>query len=102
MATNFDKALYKAPVSLSSLSEEPAIEIEVVNPEEMTIGVDGLEITLEDEPETAEDFDANLAEYIDEAELESIASDLISDVDEDVASRKDWLQTYVDGLSSWA
>ena len=98
MATNFDKALYQAPVGLSSLSEEPAIEIEVVNPEEMTIGVDGLEITLEDEPETAEDFDANLAEYIDEAELESIASDLISDVDEDVASRKDWLQTYVDGL----
>ena len=98
MATNIDKALYQAPVGLDSFSEEPAIEIEVVNPEEMTIGVDGLEISLTEEPETAEDFDANLAEFMDEAELESIASDLISDVDEDISSRKDWLQTYVDGL----
>lgn len=98
MATNIDKALYQAPVGLDSLTEKPAIEIEVVNPEEMTIGVDGLEITLKEEPETEEDFDANLAESMDEAELESIAAELISDVDEDVASRKDWLQTYVDGL----
>ncbi|NBS68749.1 hypothetical protein EBT31_07510 [bacterium] len=98
MATNIDKALYQAPVGLDSLAEEPAIEIEVVNPEEMTIGVDGLEITLKEEPESEEDFDANLAESMDEAELESIAAELISDVDEDVASRKDWLQTYVDGL----
>lgn len=98
MATNIDKALYQAPVGLDSLTEEPAIEIEVVNPEEMTIGVDGLEITLKEEPESEEDFDANLAESMDEAELESIAAELISDVDEDVASRKDWLQTYVDGL----
>ncbi len=26
------------------------------------------------------------------------AEELISDYDEDVASRKDWMQTYVDGL----
>lgn len=98
MATNFDKALYQAPVGLDALDEAPEIEIEVVNPEEMTIEMDGLEISLTPEEETDEDFDANLAEYIDESELESIASTLISDVDEDVASRKDWLQTYVDGL----
>ena len=64
----------------------------------MSISVDGLEIDLMPGPETAEDFDANLAEYMDESELESIASDIISDVEEDIASRKDWLQTYVDGL----
>jgi hypothetical protein len=98
MATNIDKALYQAPVGLDSLAEEPAIEIEVVNPEEMTIDMDGMEISLLPEEETDEDFDANLAEYMEEAELESIAATLISDVDEDVASRKDWLQTYVDGL----
>jgi len=98
MATNFDKALYQAPVGLDALAEEPAIEIEVVNPEEMNIEIDGMEISLLPEEETDEDFDANLAEYMDEAELESIANELISDVEEDVASRKDWLQTYVDGL----
>jgi len=98
MATNIDKALYQAPIGLDALAEEPAIEIEVVNPEDMSISVDGLEIDLMPGPETAEDFDANLAEYMDESELESIASDIISDVEEDIASRKDWLQTYVDGL----
>jgi hypothetical protein len=98
MATNIDKALYQAPVGLDALAEEPAIEIEVVNPEEMNIDIDGMEISLIPEEETAEDFDANLAEYMDEAELESIAATLTSDIDEDVASRKDWLQTYVDGL----
>ena len=98
MATNIDKALYQAPAGLDSLAEEPEIEIEVVNPEEMTISTDGFEITLQDDFDADEDFDANLAEDMDESELESIAAELISDVDEDIASRKDWLQTYVDGL----
>ena len=75
MATNIDKALYQAPMGLDALSEEPAVEIEVVDPKELTIEIDGLEISLTPEEETAEDFDANLAEYLDESYLESIASE---------------------------
>lgn len=91
-----DKALYSAPQGIADLPNEPAIEIEIEDPESVTIGMDGLEITLE--KEGPEDFHENLAEYIEEGQLQSIANELVADYDEDVASRKDWIQTYVDGL----
>lgn len=94
-----DKALYQAPVGIDALAEqEPDMEIEIVDPESVTIGIDGLEIEIEPEEETAESFDANLAEYMNESALVQIAGDLIGDFDNDIASRKDWIQTYVDGL----
>lgn len=94
-----DKALYEAPQGIDELaqSQEP-IEIEIENPDAVTIGIDGMEITLEPEAESEDDFNANLAEYMDEQELAQIAGDLIGDFDDDIASRKDWIQTYVDGL----
>jgi len=58
----------------------------------------GLEIELEPEAETAEDFDANLAEYMDDGDLQSLASDLVGLVDADINSRKDWADMYVKGL----
>ena len=94
-----EKALYQAPVGIDALAEqEPDMEIEIVDPESVTIGIDGLEIQIEPEEETAEDFDANLAEYMSEGELTEICGDLIGDFDSDISSRKDWIQTYVDGL----
>ena len=94
-----EKGLYQAPQGIESLAEqEPELEIEIEDPEEVTIGVDGLEISLEPEVETSDDFDANLAEYMSDSELASIAGDLIGDYESDLASRKDWIQTYVDGL----
>lgn len=93
---SIEKSLYQAPVGLDSLTEEP-IEIEIVDPESVTIGIDGLEIEITSEP-SDEDFDANLAEYISEKELTSIAGDLLGDFEDDIAARKDWIQTYVDGL----
>ena len=94
-----EKGLYQAPLGIETLAEqEPELEIEIEDPEEVTIGMDGLEITLEPEVETADDFDANLAEYMSDSELASIAGDLIGDYESDLASRKDWIQTYVDGL----
>jgi len=102
MATNIDKAFNQAPLGIDSLDqmveEGPPIEIEIENPDSVTIGVDGMEIEIEPARETAEDFDANLAEYMDESDLVRIAGDLIGDFEEDLASRKDWIQTYVDGL----
>ena len=94
-----EKGLYQAPEGIEALAEnETPIEIEIENPEEVTIGIDGLEIVIEPEEETADDFDANLADYMSEAALASMAGDLIGDFESDIASRKDWIQTYVDGL----
>ena len=94
-----DKALYEAHQGIDELAQgQEPIEIEIENPDAVTIGIDGMEITLEPEAESEDDFNANLAEYMDEQELAQIAGDLIGDFDDDIASRKDWIQTYVDGL----
>ena len=98
MATNIDKALYAAPEGLDQLEEGPDLEIEIEDPEAVRIGIDGMEIVLEKEDKGPDDFDANLAEYMDDRELVQIVGDLIGDYEDDLASRKDWIQTYVDGL----
>jgi hypothetical protein len=94
-----EKSLYQAPQGLDAIDNnaEP-IEIEIEDPESVTIGMGGLEIILEKESEQNDDFGDNLAEYMSAGKLAEIASDLISDVDSDESSRKDWMQTYVDGL----
>ena len=96
MATNFSPAMM--PLDMGVMTEEPALEIEIEDPESVKIGIDGVEIELMPEPETADTFDANLAEYMDEGELQSLASDLISLVDADINSRKDWTDMFVKGL----
>jgi hypothetical protein len=80
------------------MTDEPAIEIEIENPDDVKIGIDGIEIELMPEPKTADSFDANLAEYMDDGELQSLASELISLVDADINSRKDWTEMFVKGL----
>jgi hypothetical protein len=96
-----EKGLYAAPQGLEALDEMnqgPELEIEIEDPESVTIGLDGepiLEITQE---EAEDEFNTNLAEEMSESELQSLANELVSDFDDDIASRRDWLQTYVDGL----
>ena len=99
MATNIDKALYQAPEGLDALGvNQPALEIEIEDPESVEITIGDLEIDLEKEEPSDEDFDANLAEYLDERVLTTLVGDLLGDFDNDISSRKDWIQTYVDGL----
>lgn len=99
MAANIDKGLYAAPQGIDELAQEQEpIEIEIENPDSVTIGMDGLEITIEPGHEGSEDFNANLAELLTDSELAQIAGDLVGDFDADISSRKDWIQTYVDGL----
>ena len=92
-----EKSLYELPQGLEAISQsEPALEIEIEDPESVTIGMDGEPILeIEDEEDK---FDENLAELIDPRELAQICGDLIGDVDADISSRKEWMQTYVDGL----
>ena len=95
-----EKGLYAAPVGLEALAdaEEPDLEIEIEDPEAVKIKADGLEIDIEAKKPSDEDFDANLAEYISEKVLTEIVGDVLSDFEDDLSSRKDWMQTYVDGL----
>ena len=96
MATNIEQAL--APMDMGLMTEEPAIEIEIEDPEAVKIGFDGVEVELTPELPTPEDFDANLAEFMEESELQSLASELIALVDADINSRKEWAEAYVKGL----
>jgi hypothetical protein len=93
-----DKSLYEAPMGLDALSSEPALEISIEDPESVTIGIDGALIELLKEEPRAEDFDANLADFMSEGDLQSLASELIGNYEQDLSSRKDWLDTYVKGL----
>jgi hypothetical protein len=96
---SIEKSLYQNPVGIAEESMGmPEIEIEIEDPESVSIGIDGMEIEIEPAKETDEDFDANLAEHMDEGDLLEIATDLISEFGDDLSSRKDWIQTYVDGL----
>jgi hypothetical protein len=98
MATNFDKSLYQAPQGMSEEDMGGDIEIEIEDPESVSIGLGDLEIDIEPNKESTDDFDVNLAELMDESELQELAGDLLSDFDDDIDARKDWMQTYVDGL----
>ena len=98
-----EKSLYQAPVGIDTPimigdEGEPAgeIEIEIENPESVSIAMDGMEIEIE--PTEEGDFDENLAEVLDENELMSIGSDLVADVEADENSRKDWADMLVKGL----
>ena len=108
MATNsIDKAVNQAPMGIGdtdgmgglSMPEnlEADIEIEIEDPERVSIETPGMEIVIEP-GEMDDDFGANLAEELDDDQLQEISGDLLGDFEEDVSSRKDWVQTYVDGL----
>ena len=99
MATNMDKGLYQAPQGLEALASlEPDIEIEIENPDSVTLDDGSMEITITPGKEVDDEFNINLAEELDEGALTQLSGDLIGEYDADVASRKDWLTTYVDGL----
>ena len=96
-----DKAMYQAPQGLDQLDEEgdqPELEISIEDPEAVEIGIDGQPIMRMEKDEEPEGFDDNLAEVLDEQVLATLASELTGDFDNDVSSRKEWIQTYVDGL----
>ena len=99
MATNIDKALYQNPVGIeeAAMGEEP-IEIEIVDPEEVNIDIGDLSIHMEEGEPSIEDFDCNLAEFMDSAAMQSLAGDLDSDIDNDLGSRKEWEKAYTEGL----
>ena len=98
MATNIDKALFQQPQGIDALAEdEQGIEIEIVDPESVSIEGPGFAIELA-KVEAENDFDVNLAEEMDESALGSMAGDLAEDIDNDRISRKEWEKAYTEGL----
>jgi len=94
-----DKSLYAAPLGIEELAEEEqAIEIEIEDPESVTIGIGDTEIVIDPDAMAEDEFNANLAEELSEKYMTELSSDLLEDFSNDVNSRKDWLETYVDGL----
>jgi hypothetical protein len=99
MADNIDKSLAQAPQGLEELAMgQPDLSIEIENPESVTLDDGSMEITIVPGKEKEDEFNANLAEDMDEGQLTELSGDLIGEYDADINSRKDWLTTYVDGL----
>jgi hypothetical protein len=99
---SIDKALNRAPSGLADLlgvsDSGPALEIEIEDPEAVRINAGGMEINLGPDEQAEGDFSDNLAETMDESALMSMAEELAGDIENDLASRKDWEETYVEGL----
>jgi hypothetical protein len=94
---SIEKSLSSAPMGLESLAppEDDGIEIEIEDPESVDIHIGDLDIKI---GSVEDDFDANLVDELDSDVVSQLVSELIEDFDDDVNSRKEWMQTYVDGL----
>jgi hypothetical protein len=94
-----DKGMYEAPMGMEELAaDEPDLEIEIEDPEEVTIRAGGMEIEIDPDRMDDDEFNTNLAEELDDADLAQLASDLMEGYEGDLSARKDWLDTYVEGL----
>lgn len=100
-----DKSLNQAPLGLGAMDplmkpdmEQDDIEIEIEDPESVSLSMGDMEIDLEPGKEKNDEFNDNLAEHLDDDVLATLAGDLLGEIDDDISARKDWMQTYVDGL----
>ena len=102
-ANDIDKGIAQAPMGIDDMMKdmanmEPDLEIEIEDPEEVSIKMGGLEIEFDKDAMEDDEFNANLAEEMDDELLQNLASDLLEDYEGDLSARRDWLDTYVDGL----
>ena len=98
-----EKGLYAAPEGIDEGLEdldESSIEIEIVDPEAVVIGADGMEVAIVPDEGLDEivSFDANLADHLEEGILNELSEDLLGMVESDIDSRKEWADTFVRGL----
>ena len=100
--SSIGKAAYQAPQGISdAVQGQPDLEIEIEDPEAVKLHMGDLEVNLgppEKDKTGADKFDANLAEYVDDRAIQSLAGELAEDFDKDCGDRRDWMKTYVDGL----
>jgi len=94
-----EKSVYQAPTGLDEEQTQP-LEIEVVNPESVTLDDGSMEITIIPDADVGDvmSFDANLAEGLDDDVLSMISDELMAAIESDEDSRKEWADTFVKGL----
>jgi hypothetical protein len=95
-----DKALRPFPKGMGGEDLEVDFAVEVINPEIVPLDDGGVEVTLvpSSAGDKSGDFDANLAEDMEENERKNLADEITGLVDADVDSRKEWADTFVKGL----
>ncbi|MEC8283190.1 MAG: hypothetical protein VX024_01455, partial [SAR324 cluster bacterium] len=85
------------------IDDSESVEVEIVNPDSVSVSGDDESMVIDFSGEMVEqimgpEHDANLAEYMEDADLESLASELVTDFESDKQSRRDWARSYTRGL----
>ena len=98
-----EKGIYSAPQGLDEETgeeQETELEIEIVDPEAVTLSDGSMEITLIPDAEISDftEFGMNLAEVLDESHLQEMSTDLCGLIESDIDGRKEWADTFVKGL----
>jgi len=105
-----EKGLYGMPEGIDGelMGEmgqpDAMIEMDIVTSEDTPIMIEledgGVEINFGEENEDIDSapFDANLADYLEDSQLQEISSELCDAVEGDMAARRDWADSYVAGL----
>ena len=91
------------PNSLNIEKNNAEVEVEVLNPEAVSISTEeeGMIIDFgqgEEEGEEVRDHNENIAEFLEEGELDKLGQELVNDFNSDRQSRSDWARAYVKGL----
>ena len=94
-----EKGLFQAPKGVEEEATEQ-LEIEIVNPEMVTLDDGSMEVTIMPGAEGVSTgaFDENIAENMEEDQLAAVADELLGNIDSDLESRKEWADTFVKGL----
>ena len=98
-----DKNLEPFEVDVEDNPSESELKVEVVNPDSVSIETEDGGVVVDFEGGATEnllgaDHNSNLAEHMEEEDLDEMASDLVSDFESDRTSRKEWSRSYVKGL----
>lgn len=98
-----EKPMVPSDVEIEENPSEEELTVEIVNPDSISMETEDGGVVIDFEGSLAEDLigpdhDSNLAEFIEESALESMASELVSDFESDRESRSDWARAYVKGL----
>jgi hypothetical protein len=94
-----EKGLFQAPKGVEE-EETEQLEIEIVNPDMVTLDDGSMEVTIMPGAEgiSTGAFDENIAENMEEDQLSAVADELLGNIDSDLESRKEWADTFVRGL----
>jgi hypothetical protein len=94
-----EKGLFQAPKGVEE-EETEQLEIEIVNPDMVTLDDGSMEVTIMPGAEgiSTGAFDENIAENMEEDQLAAVADELLGNIDSDLESRKEWADTFVRGL----